>query len=375
LKNRKLQSIQRLFIPILIGLIIGCGQGGDDPQKIKAVPPAGSAATAPLTDTQAAPAAVPGAPAVQSGPLAAPQAVTPSTVIAQVDGTKMTRGQLDAEQKRALTAMADKIPPDRMAETTAKVRRQIVDDFVVRTLLGGEVKKQKITVTEQEITDALADMKKTIPQGTTMEEMLKKNGMTLEKLREEVSLGLRINKLIAMQPESKVKPTEKEVSAFYKANRSKFKVPETAHARHILIAKAQGDDENIRGTKKAKAEGLRKQLLGGADFAELAKANSDCPSKTSGGDLGTFAKGQMVKPFEDAAFKQKINEIGPIVETDFGYHIVQVLERKPSKIHALDKSLRTRIAGHLQQEKRYAGFNALMNRLKAKAAITVADQP
>jgi peptidyl-prolyl cis-trans isomerase C len=123
--------------------------------------------------------------------------------------------------------------------------------------------------------------------------------------------------------------------------------------------------------KKAKAEGLRKQLLAGADFAETAKNNSDCPSKNTGGDLGTFPRGDMVKPFEEAAFTQEKNAIGPVVETDFGYHIIQVLERIAPKTMGLDETMKTRISSYLQQQKQQENFETLLKKLKAKANIVV----
>ncbi len=68
---------------------------------------------------------------------------------------------------------------------------------------------------------------------------------------------------------------------------------------------------------------LATQLQGGADFAELARAHSDCPSSAKGGDLGTFGRGQMVGPFEEAAFGMQVGQTSGVVETPFGYHIIQ----------------------------------------------------
>jgi peptidyl-prolyl cis-trans isomerase C len=119
---------------------------------------------------------------------------------------------------------------------------------------------------------------------------------------------------------------------------------------------------------------LRKQLQDGGDFADLAAKNSDCPSKTSGGDLGSFPRGQMVKPFEDAAFSQKVNAIGPVVETDFGYHIIQVLAHNEAKVITLDKKIRDEIGNFLQQQKRQDAFKEMLNKLRAKATIIVAGQ-
>jgi parvulin-like peptidyl-prolyl isomerase len=101
----------------------------------------------------------------------------------------------------------------------------------------------------------------------------------------------------------------------------------TVRARHILVAAAPNVGDAARVESKRVAGKIRKQLIDGADFADMAAKHSDCPSKRKGGDLGTFDRGRMVKAFEDAAFSQKVNAIGPVVETQFGFHIVQVLER------------------------------------------------
>ena len=114
--------------------------------------------------------------------------------------------------------------------------------------------------------------------------------------------------------------------------------------------------------------------MGGGDFAKLAAENSDCPSKSNGGDLGTFPRGQMVKPFDDVAFSLKLNETSPVVETDFGYHIIQVLERKPGSTRPLDEQTKKMIAGYLERENQINAYKSLMEELKGKAKITVYKQ-
>ena len=104
-------------------------------------------------------------------------------------------------------------------------------------------------------------------------------------------------------------------------------MPEQARARHILIKVAQGADAKTDAAAKAKAEGILKQIQGGANFADLAKKNSDDPgSKDTGGELGFAQRGRMVPEFDNAIFTQKIGDT-KIVKTQYGYHIVQVEER------------------------------------------------
>jgi len=344
----------------------GCN-GGEEAKKIKAS--AETETKRPDVIPQATPQAAP-------GPLVAatPSTLSPTDVIAEVDGFKLTRAQLDLEVKKKMQEMQGKIPAEKVPQVTIALRKQLVDDFIVRTLLLNEVNRRKIVATDKEIADAMNVMKESLPAGTTMDEFMKKSGVSNEQLRQELTLGIRINKLVNTTKTAKATPSEKEIQEFYKKNKEKFRTPETVHARHILVAKTAGEDEKAKAAKRAKAENLRKQLLAGGDFAALAKANSDCPSKDQGGDLGTFSKGQMVKPFENAAFSQKKNEIGPVVETDFGFHIIQVLDHQPSKIQSLDKETKLKISAFLQQKKKYDAFNEIMQGLKAKAKIVVAEK-
>lgn len=355
------KSICLLFTVLLLFTAAGCN-GGDEAKRIKASEETQS--KGPQVSPQAAP-----------GPLApvAPL-LSPTDVIAEVDGFKLTRAQLDLEVKKKMQDMQGKIPADRITQATAALRKELVEDFIIRTLLVNEVNRRKIVATDKEVTDRLNIMKASLPAGTTMEEFLKKSGVTSEQLRQEITLGIRISKLMSTTKTAKAAPSEKEIEQFYKNNKEKFRAPESVHARHILVAKTAGEDDKSKKAKREKAENLRKQILAGSDFTEVAKANSDCPSKNQGGDLGTFAKGQMVKPFENAAFSQKKGEIGPVVETDFGYHIIEVLDHQPSKIQNLDKETKLKISAFLQQKKNYEAFNKIMQGLKAKAHIVIADK-
>jgi peptidyl-prolyl cis-trans isomerase D len=131
----------------------------------------------------------------------------------------------------------------------------------------------------------------------------------------------------------KITITDAQVKAYYDAHKEKdFQQPEQVLARHILIKAEAAADQAVKDAAKLKAEGLRKQLAGGADFAALAKAHSDDPgSKDKGGDLGWFGRERMVKAFEDAAFALKPGELSEVVESPFGYHIIQVQEKRDAR--------------------------------------------
>ena len=144
--------------------------------------------------------------------------------------------------------------------------------------------------------------------------------------------------------------SQAEIQQYYGAHQTEYAVPEQSRARHILIKVDAGADAKTDAAAKAKAEGLVKQIQGGANFAELAQKNSDDPgSKATGGELGFAQRGRMVPEFDKAIFTQKIGETA-IVKTQFGYHIVQVEERQTAHAQQLNEALPTIQATLLRQK-------------------------
>ena len=144
-------------------------------------------------------------------------------------------------------------------------------------------------------------------------------------------------------------PTQQEIQQYFNAHQSDYEVPEQARSRHILIKVAAGADAKTDAAAKAKAEAILKQLQGGANFADLAKKNSDDGSKDQGGELGFYRKGATVPEFEKALFSQKIGEI-QIVKSQFGYHILQVEERQPAHSESINEVLPTIQATLIRQK-------------------------
>ena len=147
--------------------------------------------------------------------------------------------------------------------------------------------------------------------------------------------------------------------------------PAQVRASHILIKPDPSivDVNEAKAKAKAKAEKLLKQVKAGGDFAALAKENSDDPgSKAMGGDLGFFEKGTMVKEFGDAAFAMKVGQISNVVETQFGYHIIKVTDRKEGGMTTFENA-KADIVKSLQDKKKNELFKQLIEKVKAGAKI------
>jgi peptidyl-prolyl cis-trans isomerase C len=303
-----------------------------------------------------------------AGPGERPAAAAPESVMVTVNGKSLTRAEAQGEVDTRLAGMAGRsdLTPERLAAMRDRMLQHVVDQFVMRVLLLEEADRRGIEVTPEDEAEAFARIAERLPEGQTPEQVMQDSPLGPERMREEVLTGIRINKLLAqvLPEESAVDPAE--LDAFKTANAEQLAVPESARARHILITTAADDTPEQKAAKKQEAEALRKQLADGADFAALAQEHSDCPSAERGGDLGTFRRGRMVKPFEDAVFDQDVGEIGPVIETQFGYHIIEVLERTPAGTLPDEK-----VANLMQGRARQDAMGELLDALRAAADIVV----
>ncbi|HVN67348.1 MAG TPA: SurA N-terminal domain-containing protein, partial [Candidatus Sulfotelmatobacter sp.] len=181
--------------------------------------------------------------ATPAGTTPAAKPANPSDVIIEVDGTKLTTGRFDSDLKKQMAAARDQIPANQVDQARASIKKRIVQEFIVRTLLADEIKRKNITTSEKEVAEALESIKKNLPPGMTIDEMMKKNQVTGKEMAQNLAFSINVHKLVVASMGNKKKPTDKEIADFYKKNKDKFKTPDTARARHILIAKAAGDDE------------------------------------------------------------------------------------------------------------------------------------
>ncbi|MDF2630543.1 MAG: PpiC-type peptidyl-prolyl cis-trans isomerase [Symbiobacteriaceae bacterium] len=186
----------------------------------------------------------------------------------------------------------------------------IVDQIIQNKLVDQEAKKNNVTVSPAEIDQEIAKIRERMGGEVKFQEALTTNGISLEQLREYQDFRVKVTKLLKPQ----ITLQEEAVKTFFEENKSQFD-KRKVHARHILV---ETEEE---------AKAIKTQLQGGADFAALAKEKSTEPAAaTSGGDLGTFGAGAMLPAFENVVFNLKVNEISAPFQTDYGWHVAQVLE-------------------------------------------------
>jgi foldase protein PrsA len=234
--------------------------------------------------------------------------------------------------------------------------RQTLTQLVQTALISQYAKNNKVDVSQADITKRENEIKAKYPPGQ-FEQILKQQGLTEQDVQTILSQQIVLEKAVAPQ----VHVSDADVKAYFDKNHAQYDKPEQVHARHILVADL------------ATANQVEAKLKAGGDFAALAKQYSTDPSsKDKGGDLGYFGRGQMVPQFQDAAFGAKVGTITAPVKSPFGYHIIQVLDKKPAQ-KATFASVKDQIRQQLTQQQESQAIPAFLQQLRATAKIDVYD--
>ncbi len=250
-------------------------------------------------------------------------------VICLVNGEPLLRETVDKLLEPLLKAK--RMPPRELA----RLRQQKVQELVTDMLIGQFLKRENYAPTRKELDAEVTRLKnvfdaKRHPRAPSFEETLKRSGMSVDTLKAMATPRMRLSCYVRSNL------TEKNVLRTYETEKDSWS---EVRARHILIGTKKLKTKDEKEAARKKTEDLRLRALSGEDFARLAKESSDCPSgKKAGGDLGFFPRhGKMVEPFAAAAFALKKGGISPVVETKFGYHVIQTMEFRPPRDTPLDK--------------------------------------
>ena len=240
-----------------------------------------------------------------------------------------------------------------------------------------EGKKYGFIVDEYAIDAAVEDIKKknNLADGQ-LQEMLKREGRTLESYKNHIRDQILVSKITQFEIGNRVKVSEKSIIKYYKKNQKEFWEEGKVRARHILFISERGSSENRRRAKLRQAKKVLSEIRKGSDFSKLAIKYSEDVSASSGGDVGFVKRGKMVREFEEVVFSLKPGQISDIVETEYGYHIIKVDEVLPGKTLTL-KDVKNRIHKILSMQKQKQVYDDWINELKKSAFIevTLFDEP
>jgi len=254
-------------------------------------------------------------------------------------------------------------------------RKQKIDGLIEQKLLAMEAEDRDLTLSKEEKNEMFQQQLEQIKSRNNLTEekllaSLKQQGINsmedFKKIFWETNGSSALIGKLQEQELSNLNIDEAKVKDFYNNNKEQFKKSEQLKASHILIK----TDERSEEEAKTKAEEILAELKEGAKFAELAKKYSEGPSAKNGGDLGFFSKGQMVPEFEEVAFGLKIGELSQPVKTQYGYHIIKVVDKKEAGLAPFE-DVKEKIKSNLLQQEQQKIWQEFVKGLKDKAEIEI----
>lgn len=286
-------------------------------------------------------------------------------VLARVNGEPVTK--FDFERLvRNMEAGNGPIPAERRDE----ILRAALDQLITYNIMRQEVVSRGLSVSDADVEARIKQMQAQFPSPAEFDKALASRNTTLEQLRVDAKQDMLIDKMMEGEVASVPEATDAEAKEFYDKNPDKFEQAEQVRASHILVRAAEDADEATKKAARAKIDGLLKRVKAGEDFAALASEHSDDGSKAQGGDLGFFGRGQMVPPFEEAAFSLKPGEISGVVTSPFGYHIIKTTERKAASTVPYDQ-VKGQIVQYLSNQKKQDRVENFIEQARSKAKIEV----
>jgi peptidyl-prolyl cis-trans isomerase SurA len=226
-----------------------------------------------------------------------------------------------------------------VAHRRGDMMRAALQVLIDEKLLDEQLKSANVTVTDDDLTASIADVMRlnNIADAHQFDLALEREGMTLDGYKQNLRRQLQKMKLLSLRVHSQVKITDTELQDEYQKEYVQKGGEEEVRARHILIALKKGATDADRAKALEKAKQICQRVRAGEDFAAVAQKESNGPSASEGGELGWFKRGVMVPEFENTAFALSNGAVSDPVLTHFGYHIIQVEDRRRTAPPALDK--------------------------------------
>jgi len=289
------------------------------------------------------------------------------SAVASVNGVLIPKAYLEREVRRfeeqALSQgqLVDESQRDQL-------NRQALDTLIDIELLYQESQRRGFEISEERIEEQLNSLRTQFGDEEGYAAALEQIGISDGELRTELGRQLAIQEMIDKDITPATTVSEQESTDFYENNPAFFFSPEQVRASHILILVSPDAGEEEKSEARSRITEIRKRIVAGEDFAELAGQFSEDNSSMNGGDLGFFQREQMVKPFADAAFSLQIGELSEVVTTQYGFHLIRVTDRKAESVVPFEQ-VQLKIFEYLQREKVMVAIEELAAQLRSQAEI------
>ena len=301
-----------------------------------------------------------------------PKIIT-NAIVAVVNDDIITLHDVTREALPAISEAEKKTPLSDSAR--AKIRRTSLDRLIEKKLTEQKIKELNIRVTEEEIRQAIDDVRKQnhIPSQEALITALAGQGLSFDQYRSQLQEQIEKLKLVSMEVRAKVHVGETEMRDYYTVNLSKYTEEESYRARHIFFKTGEKATPDEVQKTKTTALAVLTDAKGGKDFAELAKKFSEDPAaRKDGGDLGSFKKGDMQPELEKSILALKGGEISDLVTTPIGFHIIKLESRIVGATKPFE-SVKSEIEEILYRKKSEERFSQWVIDLRGKASVEIRE--
>ena len=240
---------------------------------------------------------------------------------------------------RAALSLFKRPPADLETEQLLQVQRQARNEFEIETRVINSTEAASVIVTEQELAQAVAEVRNRFDDDEAFTVALEANNLSLEALQAALARQCKVNAVLERIASRSPKVNEVEIGIFYHSHPEKFHRLEQRQARHILISINPDYPENSRENAYARIHEIADILKRKPHkFSDLALKNSECPTALNGGDLGVLSAGKLYPELDAVLFALKENYISGVVETEMGFHVIQCQKIIPAETISLKKA-------------------------------------
>lgn len=286
----------------------------------------------------------------------------------KINGETLPPSAIKYELDRLVRFYSQHMPREQVESQMDILRSRAKEQAIGTKLLIEEAQRLDLPVPKQDVESRLAKMIEQAGGREKLGNVLRAQGQSIESLRSAIETGRRADMLVETIAAGIQDPTEAEMREHYEKHRSEYTRPEKVQIQHILVRPASASAEDHREARR-KADGIRKGLLEGADFANLAASQSDCPSgKRTGGNLGWIERGMLVPAFDQAVFGLDTDTVSDVFSTSLGYHVARKTGHEPAG-PAPYEEVHDRIRDLLRHVRRGEAIAARVAELKTKATI------
>jgi parvulin-like peptidyl-prolyl isomerase len=289
-----------------------------------------------------------------------------------INGQVLPEEAIEFEYRRLLRFYSRHTKPEQLKGITEQLRERAREQAIGTKLLIDEAHRLDFSVPVDRLDQKLAAMQSEAGGDAAFEQRVQAQGLSMSEVRKSLEEGLKVDMLVEQVCADVSEPSEADMIAYFEGHRDEYEKGEQAEAKHILVSPDSPSDTD-KEVAKAKLEEIRRKLDEGADFAELAAAHSACPSgKQTGGSLGWFGRGMMVPEFDEAVFSMEVGALSEIIETQFGFHVVQKTGEEEAKAVAF-VDVQDEVRDLLRHGARGAALSAFVSELREKAEIEITE--